>query len=172
MMNNLSKMIKTILEGEIEDQNIDVGKLSNKFINNKELEEESLAQDLGVEVALLRKLLYKLHKQGVVSFRTTPNPEIQGRSIVYWRLNKAKIRGIFNKRALKVKEVLLARLEFESQNMIYECANNYTHARLPISEAMSLNFICPVCGARLKPSDTEHIISKIKMLVSSLNKVK
>jgi len=146
-------------------------KFEKIFSENNEVLESRIVEDLGVEPASARRILFKLQYENIMRYRKVTNAESDRNSEVYWTLNKEGILKLVRKRVKMMKQNLQKRLEYETSEIIYECANEPTHARMPISDAMAQNFICPECGASLIQTAKENIVENLSKLIEFLDNI-
>ncbi len=150
------------------DENV-ADKFEKVFSENNEVLEGEIIEELGVEPASARRILFKLQYENIMRYRKVSNIESDRNSEVYWTLNKEGILKLVKRRVKMMKKNLEKRLEYETSEIIYECANEPTHARMPISDAMAQNFVCPECGASLVQTAKENIVENLNKLIEFLD---
>ncbi|ALU11591.1 transcription factor [Ignicoccus islandicus DSM 13165] len=128
--------------------------------------EEQIADDLGMKVNDVRKVLYKFEEYGLV--KSYKEKEDENNQIYYlWRIE----RDTLNQSLLLLKKEVLKKLEEkledEENEVYFYCPKDFT--RLRYSEAMLYDFTCPKCGTPLEMD--EDNLSKV-ILKKYVNKLK
>jgi len=125
----------------------------------EETTDDELIQKTGFKLNNLRKLLYQLFEQNLVSYRRVRDKDA-GWFKYYWRINRTGLNIVLNIKKRKVLQKLKERLNYESNNMFFFCPKD--NARYVFDEAMETNFQCPVCGGKLDSVQNLEIISTLK----------
>jgi len=133
----------------------------------KEVDEFKLAGLLHMEVKAVRKILYRLYEKKVVSFRKIRDEE-KGWYTYIWKLEPNKIHELMNGRKTLAVNSLREKLERETQNQFFKCANGCM--RIPFEKAFELSFICPECGSKLEAFDNEAIVKQLKQYIEQVEK--
>jgi transcription initiation factor TFIIE subunit alpha len=128
------------------------------LINNKNTDEE-IAEETGIRLNIVRKILYKLYDSGLASYKRSKDPETQWFTYS-WRFDSNNIAMQIAEEYEAKISTLKEKLEFEEQNMFFSC--DYGHERFDYSQASELDFVCPHCGNKISFADNEEIISNIK----------
>jgi len=137
-----------------------------EYLKGKEnISEFKIAEDLKIDMNLLRNQLYRLQKQNLLYFRRKKDKK-KGWYIYYWTLNLSEIPFLLKK--IKEDELrrLKSRLERERSNRFYVCKNRCM--RLSFEQAMDFNFICPECGSIMNEEDNSKIIEELEMKIKKL----
>lgn len=131
----------------------------------EELTDEDLAKKTEVRLNLVRRILYDLYDNRVVTYRRVRN-ESTGWYIYYWRVEPERAKGFLanNKRTLLRK--LEERLEQERSTMTFGCNNGC--GRLPFEQAAEVDFKCPRCGGKLELYDNSGVIHALERQVEAL----
>lgn len=133
-----------------------------------ELTDEGLARATGLKVNVVRRILYDLYERRLVNYKRTRD-DGTGWYVYHWYVEpKRAAEGleIYRKQMLdKLKE----RLEYERNNIFFRCANNCP--KVPLSQAMELNFSCPTCGERLEYYDNTPVVKSLEERIKSLEKL-
>lgn len=133
----------------------------------KEVDEFKLAELLRMEVKAVRKILYRLYEKKVVSFRKTRDEE-KGWYTYIWKLEPNKIHELMNGRKTQAVNSLREKLERETQNQFFKCANGCM--RIPFEKAFELSFVCPECASKLEAFDNDAIVKQLKRYIEQVEK--
>lgn len=138
-----------------------------EFLLNKKVEmtDDEIANELGIKVNEVRKRLYALADQGLVSYRRTRDKD-SGWYIYYWKVNVDQINEILLNRKREVLEKLKSRLEYESNNEFYICPEDKN--KYPFEEAFENEFKCPRCGSQLIYYDSKKIREFLEKKINQL----
>jgi len=173
MYSNLSeedlKVIKEVTLSLLEDEegiDPEVAQRTVDIILRREAIDEEIAGELGVDPREVRKVLYKLHERGVVSFRKERRKEY--RYPVYaWSLNLREVL----RRGLEIKERELEDVERALTNdmshPMFHCGNEECPV-LSFEEAMECEFRCPNCGEMLQEVDMTEERRRMEELAEEL----
>jgi transcription initiation factor TFIIE subunit alpha len=118
------------------------------------LTDEEIANDLGMKINTVRRALYNLLEQGLVSYRRVRDKS-SGWFVYYWSLNTDKLNVALLQRKEKVLSKLKARLRYEEENEFYVCPVD--GSRYTFAEALEYDFKCPRCGEHLVHQDNTDI---------------
>jgi len=132
-----------------------------------EVNDEDIARKLGLKLNEVRKQLYFLSEQGLVSYRRT-----RGRNgewyTYYWRVDKNRLLGIIKTRKQITLMKLKERLNFEESHTFYLCLN--CNIRFTFEEALENAFKCPRCGSSLEYFDNKEIVEFLREKIAELEK--
>jgi len=143
-------------------QSIDVVHLLAK---NGELDEFKLSEHMGQDIKAVRKILYRLHTEKVVSFKRKKDQET-GWTVYIWKLEPTKLVTLLQKRKTDAIQELEGKLHFEKSNQFFRCTNGCN--RLPFDKAFELEFQCPECENKLNFVDNTQIVSQLEKYVTQL----
>lgn len=134
-------------------------------LGDEEATDEELAKRIDIRVNLVRKILYDLYDNRVVSYRRVRD-ESSGWYIYYWRIEPDRAKEFVenNKRALFQK--LNERLEAERNTMYFNCHNGCPKVTFDV--AVENDFKCPKCGSKLERYDNSSVITALEHQVESL----
>jgi transcription initiation factor TFIIE subunit alpha len=136
-----------------------------KALLGKELTDEDLAKRVGIQINLVRRILYDLYDNRVVSYRRIRDEE-SGWYMYYWRLDPERaIDHIKDNRRLLLQK-LEEKLERERNTMYFACAAG--DPKVPFDAAVETDFKCLQCKGRLKPYDNSQVIISLERRVQSL----
>lgn len=130
-----------------------------------ETTDDELIQKTGMKLNNLRKLLYQLFEQSLVSYRRVRDKDA-GWFKYYWRINRTGLSILLNAKKRKVLGKLKERLEYESKNMFFICQTD--NVRFVFEEAMETNFQCPTCGGRLESIQNHEAIHILKLKIEEI----
>ena len=143
-------------------QSIDIVSLLAK---NGELDEFKLSELLTQDIKAVRKILYRLHNEKVVSFKRKKDQET-GWTVYIWKLEFGKLLELLNKRKIEAVVELEEKLMFEKENQFFRCVNGCT--RLPFDKSFELEFKCPECGKQLNFIDNSKIVMQLERYISKM----
>jgi transcription initiation factor TFIIE subunit alpha len=138
-----------------------------EFLLNKktEMTDDEIANELGIKVNEIRKKLYALADQGLVSYRKSRDKDT-GWYIYYWKVNTEQINEILLNRKREILEKLKARLEYESNNEFYMCPED--KSKYTFDEAFENEFKCPKCGSQLIYYDSSKVRQVLEKKINEL----
>ncbi len=131
----------------------------------KQISEFIIAEELDMEIHLVRHLLYKLLEHNVVSF-IRKKDRIKGWYICYWDFNEEMIPFLAEKIRLSKISKLKERLEREEKHDFYMCRS--ACVRMPFEKAMEFSFKCPECGQLMHEQDNARTKEFIKTQLDEL----
>ncbi len=135
---------------------------------NKEIKDEEIARELGMRVNVVRRILYTLHENQVVTYRKMHDPS-SGWYLYLWRVNREGIRNMITRRKKLTLNILRQRLEYERSTIFFRCKNSEC-PRITFEEAMENSFRCPYCGGELEQFDNSKIIKLLEREIDRLSK--
>jgi transcription initiation factor TFIIE subunit alpha len=136
-----------------------------KALLGKELTDEDLAKRIGISINLVRRILYDLYDNRVVSYRRVRDEE-SGWYMYYWRLDPERaIEHVKDNRRILLRK-LEERLERERNTMYFACSGG--DPKVPFEVAVETDFRCPHCKKKLKPYDNTSVILSLEHRVQSL----
>ena len=143
-------------------------KLIESLKNLSETTDDAIANEIGVRLNSVRKILYKLYDHSLVSLRRTRDPNT-GWFIFHWKLQPDQLEGFILSQKRRVLEKLIFRLEYEKNHDFYYC---YTPGcqKTPFEEAVELVFKCPTCGKPFMHYDNGKIVEVLTRKVEQLGK--
>jgi transcription initiation factor TFIIE subunit alpha len=131
-----------------------------------EATDEVLANEVGIRINDVRKILLKLYERGLLSAIRVQD-ESTGWYIFRWRAQPDQVDTFIRSRRRKVLEKLKRRLSYEESRSFFRC-DNCEEVYMPFDEAMERAFICPRCGAPLKGIDNSRAVERIRELIKKL----
>lgn len=133
-----------------------------------ETTDEAIANETGIRLNFVRKILYKLYDHSLVSLRRTRDPET-GWFIFHWKLQPDQLEGFIISQKRRVLEKLNLRLEYEKNHDFYYCFTPGCK-KVPFEEAVEMVFRCPTCGKPLRHYDNSKVIEALTEKVEQLRK--
>ncbi len=139
----------------------------NELVEENELDEFSLAERLGMDVKMVRKILYKLYDHRLVKFRRVKDEET-GWYIYIWSFDQNKLKHLVEKVRRERIRKIRKQLEYEKSHQFFICENGCT--RLPLEKAMEVGFVCPHCGGKLNFFDNSKIIAQLEKQLKEMER--
>jgi len=136
-----------------------------KELMGKEITDDEIAKRLGIRVNLVRKILYSLYENRVVSYHRVRD-EHSGWYVYYWRIEPERAREYFNNNKRQLIQKLEERLDIERNTNYFSCGNG--DPKLPFELAVENDFKCPRCGDKLAPYDNSGVITALERQIESL----
>jgi transcription initiation factor TFIIE subunit alpha len=143
----------------------DQGATVAKALLGKELTDEDLAKRTGISINLVRRILYDLYDNRVVSYRRTRDEE-SGWYIYHWTLDPERAIDHLRENRRLLLQKLEEKLERERNTMYFACGGE--DPKVPFEAAVETDFKCPRCGGRLKPYDNTSVIVSLERRVQTL----
>ena len=135
----------------------------------KQISEFIIAEELDIEIHLVRNLLYRLLEFNIVSF-IRKKDRIKGWYICYWDFNERMIPYLSEKIRISKIAKLKERLDKEQKYTFYMCRN--ACVRMPFEKSMEFNFKCPECGTLMNEQDNKRTQEFIKEQLKELESKK
>ncbi|MDK6027769.1 hypothetical protein QPL79_00060 [Ignisphaera sp. 4213-co] len=129
---------------------------------------DEIAQETGIRVNDVRRLLYEMSSGGFVAYIRSQ----RGESHWYnyrWFSNYSMIKAAISRRIKDVIRVLHERLNYESNNTFYICPNDFSI--YTFDEAFENNFQCIHCGSDLVEFNNKLITSYLTNVLEKLRKI-
>lgn len=140
--------------------------LLNILEERENVSEFELAEILKLNVNKVRNLLYKLYSYNLV-YSSRKKDSQKGWYIYYWTFNFKHAKDLLVLLKERRRKELKEELERETKTTFYVCENGCK--RVPLEEAMSYNFKCQECEARLIQEDSSNKIQEIHAELHRLN---
>ena len=162
-MSGREMLIKQVV---IEFAGEDAFEVASRLKEDEETTDEEIANQTGMRLNAVRKILYKLYDLHLASYRRTRDKET-GWFVYYWMLEPERIHDLLHEKKNKVLERLRQRLAYEAENTFYHC-NHDGCPRHTFDEAMANAFKCPICNNQLVHVDNTQIISTLRKQIGIL----
>lgn len=140
-------------------------KVAKKLPIEGKLSEFKLAERLGMDVNDVRSILYKLYNRNFVSYDKRRDEE-KGWYIYHWKLLKKNLIENEEESRKERIEKLEEKKERLKGNQFFKCSE--CGKEYDFSEALSSNFLCAKCDAKLERVDKSEEIEKIKEKIAEL----
>ncbi|MEM2121768.1 MAG: hypothetical protein QXU20_03885 [Candidatus Woesearchaeota archaeon] len=129
--------------------------------------EFKIAEDLNLEIREIRKKLYKLLENNLVTFKRKKDKK-KGWYIYYWTFNPVQAKFLYTQLREKRLKLLQERLEREKNNQFFICPN--ACVRLDFEKAFEFDFKCPECGSLVKEHNNEATIKNLEAEIERLKR--
>ncbi len=136
-----------------------------KVLVKGEVTDDEVAKLTDMRVNLVRKILYDLYDNRVVSYRRVRD-EQSGWYVYYWRIEPERAREYFNNNKRLLMQKLEGRLETERNAMLFSCQNDCPKS--PFELAAENDFKCKHCGGKLERYDNSGVITALERQIESL----
>ena len=136
-----------------------------KALVRKEITDDEVAKRTNMRVNLVRKILYELYENRVVSYRRVRD-EHSGWYVYYWRIEPERAREYFDNNKRLLLQKLQERLETERDTMFFSCGNG--DPKVSFELAAENDFKCPRCGSKLGPYDNSSVVTALERQIESL----
>lgn len=133
----------------------------------RNITDEKIAEDTGLKLNVVRKILYKLYDYRLASYVRTKDKEI-GWYTYTWELDLDKVFNVIALRKKRILEELSEKLEFERNHVFFNCKND--NSKISFDIASEFNFKCPKCNGDLEYIDNKPAISTLKSEINKLKK--
>jgi transcription initiation factor TFIIE subunit alpha len=133
-----------------------------------EITDDEIANNTGIRLNLVRRILYKLYDHSLVSLRRTRDPKT-GWFILHWKLQPNQLEGFILSQKRRVLEKLNVRLEYEKTHDFY-CCDTPACKRVPFEDAVEFVFRCPICGKPLAHCENEDFVQRLSEKIEQLRK--
>ncbi len=139
-----------------------------RALGDKELGDEEIARRTGLKEDVVRRTLYKLHQNLVVSLRRERDEETS-RFKFFWSVNLEQIEAFIKSWKRRILRRLEAKLKYEEENQFFSCGTPGCR-RYTFDEASDNLFRCPRCGQPLEFEDNSKIIDALRAKIRQLRK--
>jgi transcription initiation factor TFIIE subunit alpha len=137
------------------------------FLSDDEATDEEIAEQTGIKLNVVRKILYRLYDYRLASYTRTKDREI-GWYIYTWRLDLKRIYDILTERKRRILEELTKKLDFETSNIFFSCKND--NSKVPFDIASEYEFRCPQCQGLMEYFDNQSTVMSLEEEITRLKK--
>ncbi len=130
------------------------------------ISEFDLATKAKKDIKIIRKQLYILYNNNVVSF-TRKKDKIKGWYIYYWTLVPESVKYCYFKMNRDLLLRLQEQLEQEKVELFFVCKNKCI--RMNFDHAMDFEFRCPECGELVHQDDKQKKIKELEEKIVFVN---
>ena len=155
------KLINEILARSMSNDHVHI---INKLSEPKR--DEEIATELNMKETTVRTLLNDLHGEGLVDYKRTKNKKT-GWYTYTWKKRGEKIGSYVIDHLSVELQKLNDRLDREENGTILACSCS----RIPLSEAMELDFLCPECNEPFQMQDNSKDMESIRKEIDSINEI-
>jgi transcription initiation factor TFIIE subunit alpha len=141
--------------------------LIEQLIGKQNVSEFDLAKKTKFDIKVVRKMLYLLYNDNLVSFNRKKDKQ-KGWYIYYWTLVPDSIKFSYFKNRRNLLFRLRTRLEEEERELFFVSPDRRT--RMNFDEAMEYDFRCPDTGDLLDQDDNRNIIKNLKKKIIQVEK--
>lgn len=141
--------------------------VAESLIENGAATDEDIANETGIRLNLVRKILYDLYDNRVVSYKRSRDEET-GWYIYHWQIEPDRTLELLSENDRTLLRKLEERLEHEKNTMFFKCGND--HSRMEFEEAVSRDFRCPKCDERLERFDNSGIVNALEQRIETLKR--
>lgn len=134
---------------------------------DRETTDEELAEETGLKLNIVRKILYKLYDYRLASYVRTKDKEI-GWYIYTWKLDLGRAFEILAVRKRLILEELTKKLEFETTHIFFSCQKD--NSKVPFDIASETNFRCPQCDSTLDYLDNKGTVASLEEEINRLKR--
>ncbi len=153
--------VKEFLDETVGEEGLEVV----RAILGRELTDETLSEETGLKLNIVRKILYQLYDHRLASYVRTKDKEI-GWYIYTWKLDLAKVEGVISARKQRILKELSQRLEYESNQVFFCCSAD--NAKIPFDLASECDFKCPNCNGTMEFFDNQSLIMSLEEEIQKL----
>ena len=137
----------------------------NSLINGTDTDEE-IAQETGIKLNVVRKILYNLYDLKIANYKRSKDPETQWFTYS-WKFEKEELIKQVKEECANDLDALNKELDKEENNMFFICPHG--HVRCTFDEASDEEFLCE-CGEELEFQDNSEVIKQIKSAIKMTKK--
>jgi transcription initiation factor TFIIE subunit alpha len=138
-----------------------------KLKSKKNVSEFDLANELKIDIKVVRRLLYKLFEHNLVN-STRKKDKQKGWYIYYWTLLPENVKYFYEKKLRERLARLEEKLHREETEYYFTCPKRCV--RLDFNQSLDFGFRCPECGDLIAAYDQEQVIAKLKEEIEKLKK--
>ena len=133
--------------------------LIRELYGKENVSEFDLASRTKKDIKVIRKLLYILYNNNLVSFIRKKDKQ-KGWYIYYWTLLPEGIKYMYIKKKKELVVSLQEKIESEQKEIFFACPHNCV--RLNFDQATDFEFHCPECGELASPDQGKQNIGQFK----------
>ncbi|MHA2364437.1 MAG: hypothetical protein ACXAC7_10800 [Candidatus Hodarchaeales archaeon] len=159
-------LFRKIIQSLMGDDTVQV---SEYLMENPEATDEEMAEDLDINIKIIRNSLFKLNEQSLARFRRIRNSDT-GYFVYHWTLDPNKMRDMLNRRNNKIIDNLKQRILFEEDNLLYHC-NNPECQPMTLEQAYTTNFVCRTCGQNTDQMDNSIRVEFLEAVIDTLKDI-
>ena len=142
--------IKEVIIGILGEESLP---LIDQLSGKENVSEFELATKTKKDIKIIRKMLYLLYNNSLVSFIRKKDKN-KGWYIYYWTLLPEGIKFLYIKKKKELLQKLARQLEEESKELFFICPNKCV--RLNFDQGMDFEFHCPECGQLINQDSSDR----------------
>lgn len=139
--------------------------VANVILEEEEATDEEIANEIGIRLNLVRKILYDLYDNQVVDYRRTRDEET-GWYVYYWHIEAERALELLEENKRTLLQKLQERLQHEQETMFFTCGNDCP--RIEFDEAVENDFKCPRCGDEMEEFDNSGIVNALQRQIETI----
>ena len=147
----------------------DTVSVAEYLLENPEAVDEEIAEDLDLNIKVVRNSLFKLNEQSLARFRRIRNSET-GYFVYHWTLDPSKMKDMINRRRNRIVSLLQRRIEYEEENLLYHCGNEECKP-MTLDQAYANDFICIHCGNTADQMDNTLRSEFLNAVIDNLKEI-
>ena len=151
-----AKRVYAIISELVNDLAVEIIK---QLTNRSNVSEFKLADELGLEINIVRNHLYKLYDLNLVSFKRKKDQK-KGWYIHYWSFNKSQVKYLIINYLKGKIDRIEDRLHRETTGQYFMCSNNCI--RFSFDQSTEFEFKCPECGELLNLQDNSKTVENLE----------
>lgn len=136
--------------------------------NTGEITDDQIANETGIRLNSVRKILYRFYDHSLVSLRRSRDQNT-GWFIFHWKFQPDQLEGFISNQKRHVLQKLDTRLSYEKNHDFYYCGTPGCK-RIPFEEAMELIFRCPTCNEPMMHFENGKLVEFLSQKVDQIRK--
>ncbi len=133
--------------------------------SNGSAPEETIGRETGVKSNEARKILQKLSNEALLTCR----PRKTGDKVLhFWHINWDQVGNMLINKLKKTREKLKILLDYEENNIIYECP--VCNRRFNLDQAFDYEFKCPHDNETLVETNRTEVIDFLKKKIEEIDR--
>lgn len=136
--------------------------------NTGEITDDQIANETGIRLNSVRKILYRFYDHSLVSLRRSRDQNT-GWFIFHWKFQPDQMEGFISNQKRHVLQKLDTRLSYEKNHDFYYCGTPGCK-RIPFEEAMELIFRCPTCNEPMMHFENGKLVEFLSQKVDQIRK--
>lgn len=130
-----------------------------------EVTDEELAEQLDMELNVVRRTLMLLDEENLASYRRERDQD-SGWLTYLWTFKYENIPSKMAEDMYRLRDALEERMEYESSNQFYLC--DICQLRFGFEEAMEMEFECPECGSDMNSIDSHEMVEAMRQRIVAI----
>ena len=155
--------IKEVIFGILGEESLP---LIDQLSGKENVSEFELASKTKKDIKIIRKMLYLLYNNSLVSFIRKKDKN-KGWYIYYWTLLPEGIKFLYIKKKKELLQKLARQLEEESKELFFICPNKCV--RLNFDQGMDFEFHCPECGQLINQDSSQQKTAELKKQILEIS---